>query len=106
MERTILFALMFVIGWQPLANGTNHLLHQDLCTDLAIKCATHSGSIVDRKTGGRACPKPIPMGFHAFHKLHSPPYQTRLCVAEFMTKFARSTQLLRVHHTRPSEKLP
>ena len=56
--------------------------------DLAIKCATHSGSNVGRKIWGRVCPRPIPLGFHAFHKPDFPPSQIRLCVAGFMTRFA------------------
>src|SRR5215217_6651740 len=57
-------------------------------TDLAIKCATHSGSTVGRKIRSPAYPRPIPMGFHAFHKPDFPPSQIRLCVAGFMTRFA------------------
>jgi hypothetical protein len=53
----------------------------------AIKCATHSGSTVGRKIRGPAYPRPIPMGFHAFHKPDFPPSQIRLCVAGFMTRF-------------------
>src|SRR5829696_4219635 len=56
--------------------------------DLAIKCATHSGSTVGRKIRSPAYPRPIPMGFHAFHKPDFPPSQIRLCVAGFMTRFA------------------
>src|SRR5215217_4977031 len=60
-------------------------------TDLAIKCATHSGSTVGRKIRSPAYPRPIPMGFHAFHKPDFPPSQIRLCVAGFMTRFAHGT---------------
>src|SRR5215212_9554428 len=56
--------------------------------DLAIKCATHSGSAVGRKIRDRVCPRPIPIGFHAFHEPDFPPSQIRLCVAGFMTRFA------------------
>jgi hypothetical protein len=59
--------------------------------DLAIKCATHSsGSNVGRKIRGRMCPRPIPIGFHAFHEPDFPPSQLRLCVAGFMTRFVRA----------------
>ena len=37
------------------------------------------------------------MGFHAFHKLHFPPSLIRLCVAEFMTRFALSKSRTYVH---------
>ena len=60
---------------------------QKMAADLAIKCATHSGSNVGRKIWGRVCPRPIPLGFHAFHKPDFPPCQIRLCVAGFMTRF-------------------
>src|SRR5215217_7261854 len=63
--------------------------------DLAIKCATHSGSNVGRKIWGRVCPRPIPLGFHAFHKPDFPPSQISLCVAGFMTRFACSTLILK-----------
>jgi hypothetical protein len=60
----------------------------ELRADLAIKCATHSGSTVGRKIRSPAYPRPTPMGFHAFHKPEFPPSQIRLCVAGFMTRFA------------------
>ena len=71
-------------------------------TDLAIKCATHSGSYVGRKIWGRVCLRPIPLGFHAFHKPDFPPAQIHLCVAGFMTRFAseRSVVYLLLRHTR------
>src|SRR5688572_1567528 len=56
-------------------------------SDLAIKCATHSGRNVGRKIWDRVCPRPIPLGFHAFHKPDFPPSQIRLCVAGFMARF-------------------
>src|SRR5215216_3815944 len=57
------------------------------CSNLAIKCAAHSGSNVGRKIWGRVCPRPIPLGFHACHKPDFPPSQIRLCVAGFMARF-------------------
>src|SRR5829696_10540579 len=62
-------------------------LDRAFAPDLAIKCATHSGSTVGRKIRSPAYPRPMPMGFHAFHKPDSPPSQIRLCVAGFMTRF-------------------
>jgi hypothetical protein len=76
---------------ERLAGALNHKGHYECmeayCTDLAIKCATHSGSTVGRKIRSPAYPRPMPMGFHAFHKPDSPPSQIRLCVAGFMTRF-------------------
>ena len=73
-------------GFRPAYCGPEEL--EKLAeADLAIKCATHSGSNVGRKIWGRVCPRPIPLGFHAFHKPDFPPSQIRLCVAGFMTRF-------------------
>src|SRR5215212_3688788 len=72
--------------------GKSAQLHPDSAgcprPDLAIKCATHSGSNVGRKIWDRVWPRPIPLGFHAFHKPDFPPSQIRLCVAWFMARFA------------------
>ena len=60
--------------------------YRDLVADLTIKCATHSRSNGGRKIRGRACPKPIPTGFHAFHGPDFLPRKVRLCVPEFMAR--------------------
>src|SRR5215208_3943089 len=44
-----------------------------IAPNLAIKCATDSRSNGGRSARGRAYPKPIPIGFHAFHKPDFPP---------------------------------
>src|SRR5215203_3911134 len=56
--------------------GKSAQLHPDSAgcprPDLAIKCATHSGSKVGRKIWDRVWPRPIPLGFHAFSQARFP----------------------------------
>jgi hypothetical protein len=58
--------VVLVVG--VVAVALNVLLY----SDLAIKCATHSGSTVGRKIRGPAYPRPIPNGISRFSQARFP----------------------------------
>jgi hypothetical protein len=66
----VVVGTLWILGYYRIA-GANALAVVFVAlandgADLAIKCATHSGSNGDRKIRGRVRPRPIATGFHAF----------------------------------------